>query len=276
MMLGQSSTEMNQPTANGFLLKDAVASVDSLVVMLRKERTAYVSANYLRIGNRQLPEAVTEVDRTKIVNWCYDVVNNLVIDSEIVAIAMEMFDRFHSTPSIISGNSLRDPRLFQLLAIASLYLAIKTNAHVTVEISLFAEISDGLYTSDEIEAMEMNILKGLSWQILAPTSIQTAHHILSLVRPQVDLKDLTWRLILDEVRHLTEHAVREYYFSTQRPSTIAMAAISNSTHLITDKTDRQGFFRAVCSVYGSVTDWDFATTRDLLAARVRLHNHRRM
>ena len=41
------------------------------------------------------------------------------------------------------------------------------------------------------------------------------------------------------IKYQTEHAVRDYYFSTQRPSTIALAAILNAIEWITPNSYQQ-------------------------------------
>ena len=79
-------------------------------------------------------------------------------------------------------------------------------------------MSQGTYSTKQIEAMEVIILTGLSWRVCAPSSVQVANHILSLVRPLVDLKDSTWGFILDEVRFQTEIAVRDHSLSVDRPT----------------------------------------------------------
>ena len=83
-------------------------------------------------------------------------------------------------------------------------------------------MSRGDYSIHDIEDMELSILQSLSWRIYAPTSIQIAHSILSLILPHhINLRESTWGFILDEVRYQTEHSVRDYYLCIQRPSTVA-------------------------------------------------------
>lgn len=87
--------------------------------------------------------------------------------------------------------------------------------------AFFADMSNGDYSINDIEDMELSILHSLSWRINGPTSIQIAHSILSLVLSHhTNLRESTWGFILDEVRYQTEHAVRDYYSCIQRPSTV--------------------------------------------------------
>ena len=48
---------------------------------------------------------------------------------------------------------------------------------------------------------------------------------------------------MDEMKYLTEHAVRDYYYSTQRASTVALAAIFNDIGQISDH-ERQELLEA--------------------------------
>ena len=96
------------------------------------------------------------------------------------------------------------------------------------------------------------------------------HYILSLVSSHVDqLDERVWIFILDEARYQTEHAVRDYYFSTQRSSTIAVASIVNAIEML-KKEDRTDLLTALLRV---IQDFDFASVNEIAAARKRLlHN----
>ena len=73
---------------------------------------------------------------------------------------------------------------------------------------------------------------------------------------------------MDEMKYLTELAVREYYFSTHRASTIALAAILNA---ISDTCTKER--REVLGAYlGVITEcFDFDGSEQITAARRRLH-----
>ena len=126
----------------------------------------------------------------------------------------------------------------------------------TVSSAFFADMSRGDYSVDDIENMELDILHSLSWRIYAPTSIQIAHGILSLVLPHhIHLKESTWGFILDEVRYQTEHSVRDYYLCIQRPSTIAMAALLNTLNQLNKKV-RKAILHTLFSVVKKQQQFD--------------------
>ncbi len=158
--------------------------------------TTYNSRDYLRHSQSS---SVRALERIKIVDWCYIIVDQLELDRETVAMAMELVDRFLSQPGNAKHKALYDCGEYQLVAMASLYICVKTNERVALGSEFFAKLSYGTYTIEDIEGMELSILNGLSWRICSPTSIQMAHHILSLTLPCNDLYPSSWGLILDEV-----------------------------------------------------------------------------
>lgn len=180
--------------------------------------------------------------------------------------AMQIVDRFLARPNCPTQEYLSSRKQYQLLVMAALYIAIKTNEPVVLGADVLSATSDGLYTEEEIHCMEMIILQGLEWRIYsAPTGIQMCHYILSLLLPHVKLDESMWGFLLDEVTFQTESAVRDYYFSTQRPSTVALAALFNALDQV-DSQIRQDVLRALLLLL----DNKFDHPRALLDAKNRL------
>ena len=132
-----------------------------------------------------------------------------------------------------------DRRHYQLLTVTALYIAIKINEPVAMDPKVFAATSGGTYSVQEIEDMELTLLKGLEWRVYAsPTSVQMAHCIMASIdmapylatanqEEETNAMSL-FEFILDVVRYQVDHVMRDYYFSLIRPSTVAMAAILNA------------------------------------------------
>jgi hypothetical protein len=241
---------------------------ESLSVMMQKERSVYRSCDYLK---EVLVDdgVINEEDRTKMVDWCYSVVDICQLERETVAMAMEMVDRFLSNKSSTVAMDVRRDRIqFQLLTLSALYISIKISMEVALGSDFFASISRELYPVQEIEAMELILLQELSWCISAPTCVQMARHILTLLATHVTLEKTTWAAILDEVEYQAEHAVRDYYFVTQRPSTVAMAAIFNTVNRC-GKHESQAIVRAVLSI---IKNAEFDSIEVILATRSKLYS----
>ncbi|KAL7531977.1 hypothetical protein ACHAXR_004348 [Thalassiosira sp. AJA248-18] len=240
------------------LIQDTSSAVDSFLVLLQKEQ---------RCNCFKQNSLVTESDRMKMVDWCYKIAEISQSDSENVSMAMQMVDRFLSKSSGSTQVYLNDRSRFQLLVITALYIAIKVNDSMALGSDVVSEMS-GMYSVQEIEAMELTILQVLDWRIFAPTSIQMAHNILSLLLPHVTLEESMWGLILEEVRYQTEYAVRDYYFSTQLPSTVALAAIFNALDRF-DSNVSQSILLALQALL-FVMDERFAPPPEVFAAKDRL------
>lgn len=251
-----------KPSQN--LSQDATAVAESLVVMIEKERTVYKCSGYL---DPREPTILTADDRMAIVDWCYGVVDHCQFSREVVAVAMDMVDRYLSIPSKVGDEALRDQNKFQLLSITALYVAIKVNEPVAMSSDLFAEICHGSYTVDEIEDMERTLLTGLSWRCNAPTAHQVGLFILSLFRHYIDIPEGTWGFLMDEIKYLAELAVRDYNFSTQRASTIALATIFNAIGHIQGQ-ERQELLQASLCI---IECFDFDEPEVIVVVSKQLH-----
>ncbi len=246
---------------------------NTLAAMVKSELTTYSCSYHASYFDPSDPNVVTAGDRLKLVDWCYDVVDHYRLSRETVASAMEMVDRFLSMPSNsadaarVSDEALRDESKLQLLTVTALYTSIKLNEKVVISSETFSEMCRRLYSAAEIEDMEHTLLCGISWRCRAPTAHLVGMSVLSLLLPYVDIPEVTWVFLVDEMRYLTELAVRDYYFSTQRTSTIALAAIFN---VIRDATTRErqellgSYLRVIMECY------DFDHPVQLAAARKRL------
>jgi hypothetical protein len=90
--------------------------------------------------------------------------------------------------------------------------------------------------------------------------------MLSLLSHVLDSSQATWKCILDDVRIQTEDAVKDYFFASQLPSTIAMAAISNAL----DRNELRLQASALSALPPPLATDSFAALEDLLVAKNRL------
>ncbi|KAL3778830.1 hypothetical protein HJC23_002887 [Cyclotella cryptica] len=246
---------------------------ETLSLMIDQEQSTYRRKDYLNPldhyrwnGKAKHPIIVTPSDRKKLVDWCFAIVDTCAFRRETVAIAVDLFDRFLSIPSAAAQVALCDRSELQLLAIASLYLAIKMNERVAFHCNFFVAASCGGYTVNDIESTELQILTGLSWYLHGPTSLQVAMHIFSLVTFDNIVANDTIHFLYDQVHYQTEQAVRDYFLSIQRPSTIAVAAIFNAVELLRDD-ERIKLFTALVPV---VFQFSIADANTISDARDRL------
>lgn len=189
--------------------------------------------------------------------------------------AMNMADR------VLSTNASYDSGTYQMLAVVSLFTALKASGEAPPTAAEYARACGGTYTKDEIVTVEMYVLQKLSWRIWAPGSLQVAHHILSLMKARLAKHQLdcdTWDTLVDEVHFQTECATREGKLASVRGSSVAVVSILNAIDLVEEdrldwrlvgKTKRE---RLDAALMGVLRDFDFGFDLDamLIAERKAL------
>ena len=120
------------------LTRDTAIAAESLSIMIKNEQSNYTKSDYLSLNYSTVIDdidtgrRITENDRIKIVDWCYSLVDHCQFNRETVAIAIELTDRYLSNQSP-TCRALQDRNHFQLVAMAALYIAIKTNEKLASE-----------------------------------------------------------------------------------------------------------------------------------------------
>jgi hypothetical protein len=167
------------------------------------------------------------------------VVDHFDLNRELVTIAMRYVDRYCAA---LSGAAiielLSDKKYFQLLAMASLCLAIKLHGDVydsttslttNMEsriIETILQIGHDNYTIEQLKTMEVDILQSLQWLLHPPT-------------PQVFIsyffRFFSWAESPELTKltsYIVELSVQDYYFILFKPSVVALASLSNATHML--------------------------------------------
>ena len=129
---------------------------------------------------------------------------------------------------------LRDKNRFQLLAMASLCLAIKLHGVMDthapgVESSIVETIlhlGRGHFSAVELKAMEIDALQHLQWRLNPPTPQTFISYLLELfpVEEKSEVSDIALYTI--------ELSVHDYYLIPYRPSVLALAALSNASQML--------------------------------------------
>ena len=258
---------------------DAIAATPEILSsILQKELVTSFANSCKEYLDPADPSMITAADRMALVDWCYNIVDNCQYPRDTVVMAMVMVDAFLSTPSSTadaaraSDEALYSQNKFQLLTIAALYCSIKAKSNVAVPADVFVhDMCCGLYTKEEIETMERTLLSGSSSWRFAPavTAYEVGRAILSVLLSYTNLPEATWGFLLDEVQYQTEHAVRDYYFSTQRTSTVALAAIFNAVKCLSSKAHQDMLSNALTRV---VDHFGFDDSKIIFVATQRLQS----
>jgi len=132
--------------------------------------------------------------RHKILVWVHKIVTHFQLNMEVAPITMDFIDRFHLLDQTTERTSSRS---YQLVAMTSLYLAMKLNVGEanfidhqgdiqpknTVCLREFSELSRGQFTPDDIIWMERSLLSTLSWKVNPVSTNCFVHSLLKLMRP---------------------------------------------------------------------------------------------
>jgi len=167
------------------------STLEHLKVLLHSEVESYPPCqDYLAtIASADVngSDTVSEAWRRKLCEWCYEVVDHFNFDREVVSIALNYLDRAVAIKTTESSDDIIPKREFQLLAVTSLYMAIKIHGESDssapprkLKIDAFVELSRGYFQVEIIEAMERNILSSLNWRVNPPTKLRFVASLMTL------------------------------------------------------------------------------------------------
>lgn len=240
--------------------EDQEMAIDQLVTLLSVERTYEVPQISCRGSSEETDRLPYGEWRRKICQWAFKVVDHFRLDREVVACALNIFDRYLAVKpmSLSFGDSCPcpscqrtiDSRCFQLTAMTSLYLAMKVHSdngddsmatYRRLRLTSFVELSRGQFCAEDITGMEHEILKDLKWKVHPPTPMTAVSYLLRLMPPHTYVPsgsrksyDLVLHVLHELARYLTELSVcLGSICSVHSASEVAYASILVSMDLLT-------------------------------------------
>lgn len=219
--------------------------LERIDVLLKQELTVYKTVDYLApeyqsrlllspspegavvesssVGTSSSSSSISGINefwREKICEWSYQVIDHFDFSREVVSISIHFLDRFLATRAV-------NKKMFQLSAMTTLFLAIKLYEPGKISMNSMIELSRGYFMVEQMVAMEMSILRALSWQVHPPTAYCFCKHLLFLLPYSTVTMDVRHD-ILELACFLTELSVIDYFFVAHRPSSVALAALLHS------------------------------------------------
>ena len=194
--------------------------------------------------------------RTRMAEWCAQVIDFCKFSRETVGIGMSYLDRFMASGVRRSRRAMTDRKEYQLAAMTALYMAIKLNEPLEMETKLLSDLSRGCYTTAEIATMEIEILEALRWRVAGPTPLEFVQHFLAVGLHDTEANEhpAVEATLLDFSRFQTELAIGMPALLSVTPSRIALAAILNSMEGIDDVAlnpfERITFLRSIEATSG--------------------------
>ena len=162
---------------------------------------------------------------------------------EISCIGMSYLDRFMATSSERAQVALSSRYEYQLAMVACMVIALKNRGGVKLGSDLVADVMcQNMYTSDELDVMEMEVLQALSWRLNGPSPHEFIDAIVGLL-PASSVEGgadyaLSLRLLLKYSKLHVEAAVIEYDLAIHLSSNLAYAAILT---LLSNRSVLDGF-----------------------------------
>ena len=189
--------------------------VDIIAVMQAQERTIYLRSDYL--ANGSYADVLDASWRQRIVEWMFGVVDHCSLRRDSVAVASVYLDLCVERGVVTSRLE------FQLAAMTALQLAIKLYDSTVVKLDSMIKLGRGLFTEQDVIAMESKMLSALKWQVHPPTSICFLRQFLRLLPPSVS--PLSRYVLAEVTRFIAEISVCLYKFVDCPTSVIAYAGM---------------------------------------------------
>jgi Cyclin, N-terminal domain len=139
-------------------------SKDMLKVMLHQEASYYQPHHQERLFDRVDPR-----DRQKLIRWCCQVMDYCHLDRSLVEVAINYTDRYvaalpHDRRACWTRTS------YQLVAMTAVYTTVKIFGVEAMDPLLVSlKLARGVYSVQEIEQQERDLLRVLQWKMNPPT-----------------------------------------------------------------------------------------------------------
>jgi hypothetical protein len=178
---------------------------------------------------------VTERCRRRTCEWMHGICDYFDLNREIAAIATFYVDRYFTL--VNSPDAPITTRLYQLVALTSLFIAIKTHGelkhhdeenqdHAEFNISFCAQLSRNQFTLKEIEQCEQSLLCTLDWHVnpVVPSCVIDA--LINYLPPSLRADSDATLYVYECSKHLSELSISIPALSIDRkPSVVAYASI---------------------------------------------------
>jgi len=212
--------------------------IDHLQLMQAQEPYYRIGADYLSSTSA----TITAADRRALCSWSYEIIESLSnINSEVACIGMSYLDRFMATSSPRAKVALTTRHEYQLATVACTVIAIKNRGGIKHLGSDFVAevVCHGLYSKDELDDIEMEVLNALSWRLNGPTPHEFIDALVGLLSAISEDDNASSSLLLTEHSKIkVDNAVLDYNLALQSSLALAYAAILTSLKTTSDLVDR--------------------------------------
>ena len=232
--------------------------LDTIAAMLRQE------FSYQPPGIEQNPtserfSAVGIDSRGRMLTFYYDLLEKIGSSRETAEIALSYLDRFLACPEF-GSQALRNKKLFQLTCTTCLYVSVKIHELQAITPNLLADLSQGIFTAQEIEEMELVLARKLQWRLNPPTSLAFVREYLELLPLTDDVKFVAY----DLAEHQTEVALDDPRLFCERKSIVAYMAVQNALERLQANVDLSDTVGRLLLPEEQMTSYHFNNLQSLL------------
>lgn len=182
--------------------------------LMHREKSSIYQVNTLSCTSRPCHPALRE----ELCDWFYRLIDHCDIERCVVSIAFSYFDRY------LPHHESMTETLLQLVAMTSIYLAVKLHSTRKISVQSLARLSQGNFRVDQILKMEISIIKTLHWHLNPPTPFM----YLAVASPliQDSTEDVNESADVQNLAsYLMELSVCDQYFADKKGPSVACAAI---------------------------------------------------
>lgn len=165
---------------------------------------------------------IDETCRTSMVVYLQKIGKALKLSPETVWQSISFFDRYLSSGKGKSNDALQDKYQFQLVAIASFYIAVKLYEQVKLSVGTLAKLCKGYYAKEDILAGEEDILFALNFRLATPTPGEFIRHYIHLLP-----SDIIDSKLLKECEKRVEYTSTDIYFTFCKPSCVGASILTS-------------------------------------------------
>jgi len=210
---------------------DQESNLFTLQAMLKQEEACYGVPDFFHNlpakSEHGLP--VDASARSQIAQWCINIMDACKYPREHAYIIMSCLDRFVSTSE--GRSALLNRCEYQLAALTSVYTCVKVHCPQALSPDLVARLSQGSYTKQDIEAMELKFLSALQWRVNPPTIMDFLRIYLNLI-PSDCINEHTRKVIVELVGYQADLSLSDFNLSRRPASFIAFASLLNAIESI--------------------------------------------
>ena len=163
------------------------------------------------------PRGINTNWRKKVSDWMYRVIDHFDLDRDLVGIGIFYLDKY------LEANYSTDT-VFELAAIASIYLAIKLHSQEKIHIHVIATLGRA-FSVEQIAAMEIRIANSLGWLLHPPTAVAFLRGLQPTVMECLARDEVRARNVVEFAKFLSELSVCEYSLIEAKPSSVSIASI---------------------------------------------------